>query len=63
MLDQKVEFDTRKFLKDMKPSKKFTEITKQMIQEESKKLVDYNRLKRDETYSLLANQIFGAEIF
>lgn len=51
------------FYKKAKPDIKFNQVTERIIKEESKKLIDYERIKRDEAYSLLSNQIIGAGIF
>jgi len=50
-------------MKCLKPSIKYINITNEIRKEESGKLIDENKLKRDEVWSALGNQIFGAEVF
>jgi len=51
------------FYKKAKPATNFNQITEKIIEEERNKLIDSERLKQNEVYNLLANQIVGSEIY
>ena len=48
-------------LKKMGPAKKFDNITVKIIASESNLVISETRTKRDEVWSILANQVVGAE--
>jgi len=50
-------------MKCLEPSTKYINITNEIRKEESEKLIDKNKLKRDENWSALGHQVFGAEVF
>lgn len=55
-------FDLQEFLVNGKEAKEFNEIT-QKLKEENEKLIDEKRVKRDKTWSILANQVVGGESY
>lgn len=55
-------FDLEELMKNGVPAVEFQAITEQIKKEESEKLVDEERLKRDRTWSVLGHQVVGAEV-
>ncbi len=56
-------FNLQEFLTNGKEAKEFNEITQKIITKENEKLIDEKRVKRDKAWSVLANQVVGAEKF
>ncbi len=49
------------FFDDAADSEVFNEVSTEIRDEESNRLVDESRIERDKTWSLLANQVVGSE--
>jgi predicted nuclease with TOPRIM domain len=58
---ERIHFDLKESISGSHEAKKFIEITDQIIMNESNKMIDEQRRKRDETWSILASQVIGSE--